>query len=94
MSLLEEGASSEDLAIASANVSQAKFAYELIKSTARSIRCESKRAELAEPSLNKQNCFGSSYDQLDKTTIKSPIDGVISVKYLNTGEMATLGNLL
>jgi len=93
LSLLEEGASTEDLAIASANVSQAKFAYELIKSTAQAqLDAKAKELELAETQLDQaKTALAQAKDQLDKTTIKSPIEGVISVKYLNTGEMATLG---
>lgn len=93
LSLLEEGASAEDLAIAMANVSQAESAYEFIKSTAEAqFDAKEKELELTKTQLKQtKTALAQAKDQLDKALIKAPIDGLISVKYLNIGEMTSLG---
>lgn len=93
LSLLKEGASIEERDVAHAQASSAEAAYQLTVSSAEAqMDAKEKELEMAKTQLEQAvTAMQQARDQLEKTIIKSPVDGVVYVKSLNEGEMAPVG---
>ncbi|AYO31935.1 HlyD family efflux transporter periplasmic adaptor subunit [Biomaibacter acetigenes] len=93
LSLLKEGASEQEIEIARSQAAQAEAAYNLTVSSAEAqMDAKEKELEMAKTQLEQAvTAMKQASDQLGKTVIKSPVDGIVYVKSLNEGEMASIG---
>lgn len=93
LSLLKEGASEQEIEIARSQAAQAEAAYNLtVSSAGAQVDAKEKELEMAKTQLEQAvTAMKQASDQLGKTVIKSPVDGIVYVKSLNEGEMASIG---
>lgn len=93
LSLLKEGASVQELEMAKSQMLQAEAAYRLVVTSGKAqLAVKEKELEMAKTQLSQaKTALAQAKEQLEKTLIKSPIDGVINVKSIDKGEMALIG---
>ncbi|MDK2814093.1 MAG: HlyD family secretion protein [Thermoanaerobacter sp.] len=92
LSLLEEGARQEDIRAAAAAVKQAKAAIMKAEAAKLQVATANDAVQMAEANLKSAKAALDEVKRtVDDATIKAPCDGIITVKYVEEGEIVSAG---